>query len=342
MYQVDGSEGGGQLLRSALGLAMLTAEPVTIKHVRGGRPEPGLRPQHLAAVNVAAEVCDAEVTGAEVSSETVVFRPGKVRGGEYEVDVGTAGSVTLLFDTLLPVALQLERPLVLRARGGTDVKWSPPMAYHRQVKLPLLRRVGLQAVVERSRPGFYPAGKGEATLHLSPSSLSPLRLADRGDLDGVRVYSLAAESLSSDEVAERQARTAVDALEADDVPVVERTVTYADAACPGSTLLVRADYEETSAGFDALGEKGTPAEDVATDAVDDWRSFHRTAGALDRHMADQLLPFLALAGGRIEIPARTDHVDASLDLLTTFEYEVRVEEPNRTAVALVADPPDRG
>jgi RNA 3'-terminal phosphate cyclase (ATP) len=142
MLDLDGSEGGGQLLRTALSLSAVETTPFRMTGVRGSRPEPGLMPQHLTAVETVAAVTDAEVTGAELGSEELTFEPGLPTGGDYEADVGTAGSVTLLFDALLPVSVAVEAPLAVRARGGTDVQWSPPLDYARLVKLPLLRRRG--------------------------------------------------------------------------------------------------------------------------------------------------------------------------------------------------------
>ncbi|MDG5774949.1 RNA 3'-terminal phosphate cyclase [Haloarculaceae archaeon H-GB2-1] len=333
MIDVDGEAGGGQLLRTALTYAMLTETSVRVENVRGNRPDPGLKPQHRAAVRVAAAVSDADVDGEELGSETVEFDPRGLSGGHYEVDVGTAGSTTLLFDTLLPVATALDAPLSLTARGGTDVKWAPTMPYYRRVKLPLLRRFGLQAAVDAERPGFYPVGGGKATLRLAPSTLDPIRLAERGDEQGIRVYSTAADSLANADVADRQATRAVERLDAMGHEVLERSVTYAAADCPGSVLCLRADYDSTTTGFDALGEKGMPSEDVADEAVDAFVAFAGGDAAVDTHMADQLLVFLALAGGELRVPSLTDHVETSLELLAQFGFELTVSDDDSPTIA---------
>jgi RNA 3'-terminal phosphate cyclase (ATP) len=281
------------------------------------------------------QVCAAEVEGATQGSETVVFEPGEPAGGSYEVDIGTAGSVTLLFDTLLPLAMAIDEPLRVTARGGTDVKWSPSLAYYQRVKLPLLRRLGLQAAVDRDRTGFYPVGGGEATLSLAPARLAPLSLTRRGDLARIRVYSRAAADLADADVAQRQADAIIDALEGDGREVAEATVSSVETASPGSVCLVRADYEETIAGFDALGEKGKPAEDVGQSAVEQFRAFEGTGGAVDRHMADQLLVFLAVAGGELSVPAVTDHVRTSADLLGAFGYDLAVADDETAGRAVL-------
>ena len=196
MLELDGSDAGGQFLRRALALSILTDTPVTVEHVRGSRPDPGLKPQHLAAVQAAADACDGTVEGAQLGAETVSLDPGRLSGGTVTADIQTAGSVTLVFDTLLPLALRIDEPLTVRATGGTDVAWSPPMGWYRHVKLPLLRELGVQVAVDVDRTGFYPTGGGAATCHLNPSAPSPLTLTDPGSLEGIRIYSKAATDLA--------------------------------------------------------------------------------------------------------------------------------------------------
>jgi RNA 3'-terminal phosphate cyclase (ATP) len=318
-------------------LGALDGDPVEIEGIRGARSTPGLRPQHRTAVRLLEDVCDADVDGASEGSTTVTFRPDEVRGGRVAVDVGTAGSLTLLFDAILPLATRLDEPLAVTAIGGTDVKWSPTMAYYRRVKLPLLREHGLQAAVEVDRRGFYPAGGGEATLWLAPSSIDPFDLTGRGEVTALRVDSTATKDLADASVAERQADAIVEGTgewmdigdeTADDDAVVERTVRSVEAHSTGSAALLRIDSETAVAGFDALGEKGKPAEDVGAETVDAAREFLASDAAVDRHMGDQLAVFLALAGGRVRIPAVTDHVTTSVDLLRTFGYDVAIEGPD--------------
>lgn len=325
MLEVDGSDGGGQLLRSSLALAALTEQPVTVRNVRGSRPEPGLKPQHLTAVELLAECCNGDLEGARLGSKTVTFDPGTPRGDQVETSVGTAGSVTLIFDAVLPLAVALESQLSVTVSGGTDVKWSPPLSTYRHVKLPLCRGVGLCAAVERHRTGFYPAGGGVATLHLGPSTLSPLSLTERGALQGAHIYSRASHSLADSDVAQRQAEAAATTLEAADIDVLERQVTSADTESTGSVVTVALVYEQTRAGFDALGEPGKPAEQVARNAVDGAIEFHESDAVVDSHVADQLLILLALAGGTVRIPERTEHVETSLELLGEFGVDVSVE-----------------
>ncbi|MFB6155536.1 MAG: RNA 3'-terminal phosphate cyclase [Haloferacaceae archaeon] len=336
MLDVDGEAGGGQVVRTAVSLAALTGTPVRVTNVRGARPDPGLRPQHCASIRAVASCCDAECDGVEVASEAFSFDPDAVTAGEYAVDIGTAGSVTLLFDALLPLAAVLDDPLSVSATGGTDVKWSPTVGHYRTVKLPLAARFGFEAAVSVERTGFYPAGGGTATLRVSPSTLEPATLLERGALRGVAVDSKAAESLRESEVADRQAAAAVEALEDRDVPVTDTAVRYVETASPGSAVLLRAEYDGTVAGFDSLGERGLPAEEVAARAVEAFDEFRTGAGAVDEHTADQLLVPLALAGGRVRVPSVTAHVETNREVLDAFGGDVRVER-GEDGVTLTSD-----
>lgn len=326
MIDIDGSDGGGQLVRTVLSLAALTGEPIRMTGVRGARSNPGLRPQHLAVLDVLTDMCDAKVPDVEKGTDEFEFRPTSISPGEYEIDIGTAGSVPLLFDALLPLALVIDEQLSVSGWGGTDVQWAPPISYQTMVKLPLLREHGFHAVVEPDRPGFYPTGGGASTLRLAPSSLTPIELTDRGSFEGARVYSLASESLASNDVAERQAERAIERLDNAGLDPVERTVTYAEADSPGSSIVIRLDFARAIAGTDALGEQGQPAEAVAEEAVESAIDVHDSEAAMDHHLADQLVLPLALAGGHVSIPEVTDHVATSIDLLTAFGLTVRVEQ----------------
>lgn len=339
MIELDGSEGGGSLVRTALTLSVLSGEPVQIENIRGGRSNPGLRPQHLAAVRVLAEVCDADVTGAALDARSISFSPGNLEGGLLEVDIGTAGSTTLLFDAVLPLAVGLEAPLTVAATGGTDVKWSPSAAYFEHAKLPLLERFGLNASVTFERTGFYPAGGGQGRLRLEPSSLRPLRLTERGSFRGARIDSKASRSLESRSVAARQADAAAAVLADRGLETRTRSVRSVDTHSTGSAIGVRLAYDHTVAGFDALGERGTSAEDVGRAAAREAVAFHESDAAVDEHMADQLLVFLALAGGMIAIPRRTEHVETGRALLEAFGVSVAFESrADGPIVARTVDP----
>ncbi|QCW03000.1 RNA 3'-terminal phosphate cyclase [Natrinema pallidum] len=351
--ELDGSSAGGQFLRTALALSVLENEPVRLEHVRGDRPTPGLRHQHLAVLETMAELCEADVAGAELGAETIAFDPGLeaadgsghggLEGGTYAVDIGTAGSATLLCNALLPLATILESPLSVTVTGGTDVAWSPPLDYFRYVKLPLIRRFGVEAACEVDRRGFYPDGGGEVTLRLVPSRLEPITLTERGPLEGLRISSIESESLADRDVASRQAEGALERLDsAAGLELTTRCETTTASPSPGSALVLRIDHGTGVAGFSALGERGKPAERVGEEAADAANRFLEGAAPVDRHMADQLLVCLALAGGRMRIPAVTDHVETRCTLLEAFGVDVGLEREDGTAVVSVTSSLDVG
>jgi RNA 3'-terminal phosphate cyclase (ATP) len=326
MHVLDGSAGGGQLVRTALTCAAVSGEPFKMRYVRRARSNPGLQAQHCAAIEAVADVADAATSGVEVGSEAFTFEPGEdppedeepVLGGSTSVEVGTAGSVPLVFDALLPLAVALDEPLTARLTGGTDAKWAPPFDYFRHAKLPLLADHGLDADVSLGRRGFYPRGGGEATLTVNPSSLSALDVGERGGRESLTAYSVAEASLEDDNVAERQ----VDPLPGD----ADANTEYAEADSPGSAVVLVAEYEQSRAGFAALGERGTPAEEVGQEAAAAFESFEDGDATVDTHLADQLVPYLALAGGEVRIPEVTTHVETCIDLLAEFGYEVETEQ----------------
>jgi RNA 3'-terminal phosphate cyclase (ATP) len=326
VLDIDGTDGGGQMLRTALSLAALSGEPFRMRSIRGARPTPGLRPQHLGAVEVAARACDATVAGATVGADTIEFTPGPVSGGTLTYHTGTAASVTLLFDTLLPLAAALDSPLDVTVTGGTDVKWSPPFDFFRDVKLPVLGRMGLEAEVTLHRRGFYPVGGGRATLRVSPSTPARTALTERGPLAGAVVHSIASTHLEGSEVADRQATAAADVLRAAGCPAVETRVSYSPADSPGSACVVAVDYGVVEVGFGTLGERGKPAETVGREAAGAWSAFHAGAGVVDDHLADQLMVPLALGGGTLRAPRRTAHIETNAAVIRAFGYDLSVEE----------------
>lgn len=318
--ELDGSAGGGQLLRTALTLACLDERPFELSGIRSDRQTPGLKAQHCACVDVAAALTDATVDGNDVGSDRLSFEPTRPPAGDVTVDIGTAGSVALVFETVLPLAVGVDDPVSVTATGGTDVKWAPTLDYLQRVKLPLLARYGLAADVTLERRGFYPAGGGCATLRIAPSSLRPVVLDARGDLVA-GVYAVAATDLG-DDVCDRALDRVRDDLP---VPVAEVTAGRADTACPGFALCVSLGGQ-TRAGFTALGERGVPAEAVAdsvVDAVDDWCD---GPGVVDANLADQLVVPLALGGGQVRAPRTTTHLRTNRSLVEAFGYEVTMRE----------------
>lgn len=337
MLEIDGGDGGGQLLRTALSLSAVTGRPFRMENVRTRRSDAGLKPQHLAAVDAVADATNATVDGAERGSQTLSFAPERPNGGDLYADVETAGSTTLVCDAVLPLAVALDETLSVTVTGGTDVEWSPSADYLRRAKLPLLRRVGLDADVEVRRRGFYPVGDGRLSFESRPASLDPFELSSRGPLRRVTVDAVATESLSDADVGERLRDAAVGGLTAVSGPnldegLVDATTEYVSASSPGATVTLVAECERGRAGFVGLGKRGTPAEGVAGDAVDSFASWFATDSPVDARMGDQLAVWVALAGGEVRVPSVTDHLRTNVEVIRAFDYDVSLDSDSDGAV----------
>jgi RNA 3'-terminal phosphate cyclase (ATP) len=306
---IDGShgEGGGQILRTALGLAALTGRPLTMENIRARRPKPGLAVQHLTAVRALAAVCRAELSGDILGARRIEFRPrSAVVPGEYAFDVaaaragGSAGATSLVLQAvLLPLAFAPGTSRVVIA-GGTHMAFSPPFDYLQDVWLPFLARLGIRASIDLRRSGWFPIGQGEivATIEgLGPDrhgGLSPVELTERGRLNRVTGHALAANL--PDHVAWRMAGRATELLGEHAIEVdIDAETTR--AACAGAGIFLTAHYENVHCGFNAPGERGVPAERVADAAVAALLSHRAGGAALESHLADQVLVPLALASG---------------------------------------------
>ncbi|MFN2224839.1 MAG: RNA 3'-terminal phosphate cyclase [Anaerolineae bacterium] len=348
MLIIDGSygEGGGQVLRTSLALSAITGQPVRIEKIRAGRRKPGLRPQHLTAVRALAKVCDAEVEGARLNAQEVTFTPrAHPQAGTYTFDVaqaargGSAGSVTLLFQAVaLPLALAAGTSQ-LTLRGGTHVAWSPPFDYLKRVYLPILGRMGVQAKVNIRKWGWYPIGGGEmqATVQgRTGAAPAGLDLLERGAL--LRVRGLSASSNLPKHIRVRQEQSALHALRASGINARLDAVD-APSKGQGTVVFLWAEFENVLAGFTSLGERGKPAERVAQEAVQDLLNFREAGGALEEHLADQLVLPLALAEGesRFTTAAVSGHLLTNAWVVNRFlPGTVRVEgaegEPGRVDI----------
>ncbi|MFZ5451249.1 MAG: RNA 3'-terminal phosphate cyclase [Thermodesulfobacteriota bacterium] len=311
MFHLDGSygEGGGQILRTALSLAATLEQPVKIINIRAGRSKPGLRPQHLTAALALARITQAEVSGATLHSRELTFRPRRPQPGPYLFDVaektGSAGSVTLLAQALLPPLLAASQPSSLILRGGTHVAWSPPAHYLLQVFLPALAQLGTQVTMTLNRWGWYPRGGGEVGLEIAPArSLAGAEWRTPPDYREFRALSGA--SRLPEHVRRRQGER-LQARLGRELPVDYVEAGGLDA---GSMVLVYGPR----AGFDALGARGKPAEKVADEAADAFLTFRDRQATVDRHLADQIVLYLARARG----PSTFITPEITLHLLTNL------------------------
>jgi RNA 3'-terminal phosphate cyclase (ATP) len=307
MIAIDGSygEGGGQVLRTCLALSAITGQPVHIEKIRAARRKPGLKPQHLTAVRAMAKVCNAQVEGAKLNSQSVGFAPGSApEAGTYTFDVaqaakgGSAGSVSLILQTvLLPLALAEGRS-ELTLRGGTHVAWSPAFDYIKRVYLPILARMGVQAKVSIRNWGWYPIGGGEVRGTVvgkgRESTLACLDLHVRGEL--LRVLGVSASSNLPKHIRTRQERSALQVLRCNGVNARVDAID-APSKGQGTVVFLWSTFENAIAGFTSLGERGKPAERVAEEAARDLLEHLGSDAALDPYLADQLVLPMALAAG---------------------------------------------
>lgn len=299
---LDGSrgEGGGQILRTGMALCALMGRPLEIVRIRAGRRNPGLAAQHLTGVRALVEITGGSVEGASIGSRALRFSPGPIRGGAYTFDVSeaqaSAGSVGMLFQAVAPALAYAPEPSRLTLKGGTHVKWAPPVHYLQEVLLPTLARTGLGAEIETETWGWYPEGGGVARAEVRPAgALSGIDLTARPGLE--RVDLLSAVSNLPVSIARRQQDRAQRRLQDAGLPL--RVETFrAPSPGKGTFVFLLARYGAMRAGFSALGELGRPAEQVADEAVDALLAHHEAGQAVDPHLSDQLVLYLALAEGR--------------------------------------------
>jgi RNA 3'-terminal phosphate cyclase (ATP) len=298
---LDGSEGegGGQILRAALCLSLITGKPFRILDIRANRKPSGLRPQHLACVRGAEAIGQGQAQGAQVGSSRLCFQPGTVKGGNYLLEVGTAGSTPLLLQCLF-FPLALAGGGELRLQGGTHLAHSPSYHYLNRVWLPVMRLFGLDGQINLRYAGFYPEGAGELRAMVAPSGpvLGEVDLSSRGTLVDMDVTSMVANLPF--EIAERQAKAAEASLRERGILCSVEKLPLPTMRSTGSVVFIRAEFERSIAGFTALGERGKRAEEVGREASTQVSSFMESAGAIDMHMGDQILmPAALLAAGKL-------------------------------------------
>jgi RNA 3'-terminal phosphate cyclase (ATP) len=338
---IDGSyaEGGGQMLRTSMGLAAAlwwrqgaAQAPRTLRifNIRAGREKPGLRPQHAAAARAIAAVSGGTIQGAEIGSREVLFQPGRPRAGLYSFGVSTAGSTPLILQTILPALLMAEGDSEILLTGGTHNPLAPCFEYVRDVFCPLAAAANASFSAVMEHCGFYPAGGGVVRCRVGglggPEHLQPIRLAQRGRLKSVQGVSALSESLPR-HILDRQAARAIARLEQRGIAGRMLEGRYRTAS-PGTYLFLSAVFQNSVAGFTALGRRGVPAERVADEAVDGLFAFLDSPGALDPHAADQLLTLLALCprGSEFTTSRITPHlVSLQYVIGQVLGREVRIE-----------------
>ncbi len=339
MIEIDGSylEGGGAILRVASALSAVTGKPLRVHSIRAKRKNPGLRAQHLESLKAVASLCSGRLVNAALGSTEIELHPGTIASKRLSVEISTAGAVGLLFQSLSVPMLMADDEVSLDIRGGaTFAKWAPPLVYAKNILLPILSRMGCAADIEIRRHGFYPVGGSRVEIRARPSkNLKPLNLTEAGDVEKVQGISIASEHLQKPRVADRQAEAAKKVLKNRGVEA-DIEIQYVDAACAGSGIVLWARTSTGAVlGADSLGERGKPSEKVGEEAADEMLRTIESGAAVDEHLSDQLLIFLALCRGEsaITTPRLTDHARTNISVIRKFlPVKFRIGEEGVTRI----------
>jgi RNA 3'-terminal phosphate cyclase (ATP) len=337
MIIIDGSqgEGGGQILRTSLSLSIVTGKSLRIFNIRAGRKKPGLKRQHLTAVHAAAQISGAEAQGAEIGSRDLMFVPGKLTPGEYRFSIGTAGSTTLVLQTVMPPLLTASSSSKLTLEGGTHNLAAPPFDFLKRTFLPLINRMGPAVKLSLLRPGFYPAGGGQFTAAIRPAEkLTPIDILERGEIVAQKARAMVANLPRH--IAERELKVIQKDL---DMPAADLSVFEIDnARGPGNVVFIEIVSPHISEVFTGFGEKGVRAETVARRAAEEAKHYLKSGAPVGSHLADQLLLPFALAGGgsfitqelsehsktNIAVIQKFLNIDISLESISEHRWLVRM------------------
>ena len=317
LVEIDGSIGYGQVVRTAVALSALTLKPIRIFNIRKGRPKPGLMAQHLAGVKIAAEFCSADVNGLSVGSTEIEFIPKEANIPSYKkIDIGTAGSIGLLLQTLTPICIFADKEVELDIIGGVAGLGAPPIEYLKHVTFPILAKFSVpQPEIEIVKQGFYPRGGGHVKIKFYPvEKLKAIELTERGEVKSI--YGVSVVGKLPTHVAERQAKAAEEYLRRKGFDAkIERQTTQTFSA--GTSITLWAECEHAILGSDALGERGKPAERVGEEAAKELVASIESGAALDKHMSDQILPFIALAEGesKVTVEKITEHCRTNMRVI---------------------------
>jgi RNA 3'-terminal phosphate cyclase (ATP) len=337
MLTIDGShnEGGGQILRTALTLSLATGAPFRIEKIRAGRKRPGLLRQHLTAVEAARRIANAEVRGAEINSQELTFAPRDVIPGEYRFSIGTAGSTTLVLQTVLPVLMLASEPSTLVLEGGTHNPAAPPYDFIEKVYVPLINRLGAKVIIELLAAGFFPAGGGKLIARVEPpAELRALDLTSRGEIRRRSARALVANLPRS--IAERELAAVEQKLGWDRSALTAESVS---SAGPGNILFLEVESENVTEVFTGFGERGVRAEAVADRAVTEARRYLAAGTAVGEHLADQLLvPMALIKGGAFTTLPLSRHSQTNIDTIGKFmpvKFHLAAEKNRSCTVEVV-------
>ena len=315
MITIDGSigEAGGQILRTAIGLSSVLLKPVRITNIRKNRPSPGLKAQHLTGVKIAGEFTNAEIKGLELNSTEIEFIPKSHSIRSRKIDIGTAGSIGLLLQTLMPLLIFADDEVTLDITGGTFGLGSPTIQFLRHITFPMLNKLGVPVPdVEIIREGVYPKGQGQVRITFHPvGKLNPVKILERGDIKSIRGISIVG-SLPED-ISKRQGNAAKKTLVERGYPDAQVEKRVDDTASPGTSITLWAECENSVLGSDAIGKLGKPAENIGEECAQELIKSLESGAALDKWMSDQIIPFLALAkNSEVRVEEITDHCGTNM------------------------------
>lgn len=330
IIKIDGAtlEGGGQILRTATALSVICEKPCQIFNIRAARKTPGLRPQHLLGLRALSQFCNGKLEGDVLGSKEIYFYPGQAYKNRISINIPTAGSITLLLQTLIPPLLFAQQPVEISFKGGaTDTFFSPTIDYFRYVFLQFLEKLGIRVELKIEKRGYYPEGGAKVRVTVFPSKLKPITLVERGEFKKILAISGASEFLKNKKVAERQLAGVREVLGKLKLQIEEK-VKYYRTDCPGSQICLIAEFTNTQLGTDNLGKLGKRAEDVGKEAALELLKEQKTTASLDKHLADQILPYLALAKGKssVTVSEITNHCKTNIWVIEKFldgKFEIK-------------------
>lgn len=318
MIELNGAdgEGGGQILRTALTLSMITGQAFRMTQIRANRPKPGLLRQHMVAIQASAHICGADVSEVTAGAQTLTFVPGRIRGGDHAFAIGTAGSCALVLQTLLPALLHADKPSTITVSGGTHNAMAPPVQFLQRAYGTLLARMGASVDIVLNRYGFYPAGGGQVVASVAPCAvLRPLELMQRGERHHGYAESFIAGVPVS--VAKRELEVIGSGMGWDESRLLLRGLPGEQG--PGNALLLTLEYEHVTEVFAGFGEKSVRAETVARSVLQQARDYVASGAAVGEHLADQLMLPMALAGeGCFTASRLSQHALTNADVITRF------------------------
>ncbi len=343
MIEIDGSfgEAGGQILRTALSLSAVTKKPCRIFNIRKNRPKPGLAAQHLTGVQAISQLCNAELGGDFLGSEEIKFSPNEIQAKDLHLKIETAGSITLVLQTLITVCLFTPHPLKIYIDGGaTDTFFSPTIDHFRYVFLKILEKMGGKVEINVLKRGYYPEGGAKVEIKILPlqnfvsqnlggqaSKIKNINLIERGSLKNILIISGASDFLKDKKVAERQMAGAKEILGKLKLPTEEK-IEYYQTLCPGSQICLIAEFENTVIGTNNFGKLGKRAEDVGKEAALELLKEQKSNACLDKHLADQILPFVALSPKKSQVTVSeiTEHCKTNIWVIEKFidgKFEIK-------------------